>query len=243
MTRAAKQDRINATLERLTRANRDNSGHATGRQNAVGAVEGPAMDINAVMKGVTVGWLAQAFDMNHSTVKMKLRDCPPLRAHRNGFIYDIRVACSYLIKPRFDIDNFLKNATVADLPPKLTREYWGAKTARLAYEEEAGHLWRDEAVLELYSELLAMVKSEHQQWAQNLDQTTGLTDKQHVMLQAMVDDLDGKIHKRILTGLGRKKRGSVLQEERDREDAERDASRYVEDEEELSGEDLIASLV
>jgi len=245
MTRTQRrQETASATLARLAEANRKNVGIATGRGNAEGIHEGPAtMDIDAVMKGVTVGWLAQAFGMNFMTVKNKLRDCPPLRKYKNGFLYDIRIACSYLIKPRFDIENFIKNANVNDLPPKLTREYWGAKTARLQYEEEAGHLWRDEAVLTLYGELFAMVKSEHQQWAATLEKTVGLTDKQHLILQEMVDQLETKLHKQVLATLGRKKHKSVLQEDYDREAAERDAQIKTVEEDEEDMELLVESLV
>jgi hypothetical protein len=244
MTRAARQETASAILARLAEENRRNEGIAGGRRNARGIHEGPAtMEVDAVMKGVTVGWLAQAFGMNFMTVKNKLRDCPPLRKYKNGFLYDIRVACSFLIKPRFDIENFIKNANVSDLPPKLTREYWGAKTARLQYEEEAGHLWRDEAVLTLYGDLFATVKSEHQQWAATLEKTVGLTDKQHILLQEMVDQLEDKIHKQVLTVLGRKKHRSVLQEDIDRENAERQAQVKSLEEDEEDMEALVASLV
>lgn len=241
------QDRASAALERLTSQRRDDT-FATGRQNK-NHHEGPHMGIDAVMKGVTIGWLAQAMDMNHDQVKKKLRECPPLRAYKNGFIYDFKVAVSYLIKPRFDIEAYIKQATVNDLPPKLQKEYWGAKAARLEYEEQAGHLWRDENVLELYGEMFSMIKAEHQQWAANIEKEVGLTDKQQALLQAMVDQLQDKIHKRVLTTLGGKsgrKRKSVLEEEREREaaEAEKNASNYVEDDpEDETYEDLVASLV
>lgn len=243
MTAAAQkmQERAARALDMLTARKRDDT-VATGRQNK-DHHEGPQMDLDMVMKGVTIGWLAQAFGMNHQTVKTKLRNCPPLRALRNGFVYDIRVAVPYLIKPKFDIAEFLEQATAADLPPKLQREYWGAKQARLNYEEEAGHLWRSSKVMELYGKMFLLVKSTHQQWSAKLESTVGLSDAQIGILIKLVDELENSLHKEVLKQLALAKTGSVLDELKETEGEERDAvSEYVEDEE-MDEEALIASVV
>lgn len=243
MTAAAQklQDRASRALDMVVNKARSEQ-HATGRQNKDHA-EGPQMDLDMVMKGVTIGWLAQAFGINHQTAKNKLRNCPPLRAHRNGFVYDIRVAVPYLIKPKFDIAQFLEQATASDLPPKLQREYWGAKQARLNYEEEAGHLWRSSKVMELYGRMFLLIKSKHQQWAAALENTIGMTDAQIAVLTKLVDDLEKELHEEVMKQMALSKHGSVLSELNELEGEERDAvSEYVEDEEE-DEEALIASVV
>lgn len=236
------QERAAKAMELLTTRKREEEAFATGRQNK-NHHQGPHMDIDAVMKGVTIGWLAQAMDMNHDQVKKKLRECPPLRAYKNGYIYDFKVAVSYLVKPRFDIDAYLKQARIEDLPIRLQTEYWAAKNRRREYEENAGQLWRSEQVLEVLGEVFKMIKLALQLWSQNLESTAGLSDTQRKVLQKMVDKLQDDIYKRSVKIAGNRKTKSVLKEDLDAEALEEAVAatgEYVEDEDEDS---IIASVV
>lgn len=241
------QDRASKALDMLTAQSRGDQ-FATGRKNKDGH-EGPHLSLDHVMKGVTIGWLAQAFGLNHTQVKNKLRECPPLRAYRGGFVYDIRVAATYLVKPRFNIEEFIKHATVHDLPARLQKEFWGAKQARLSYEEEAGHLWRSDKVMEVYGKIFLLVKSMHQQWAAKLETTVGLSDAQLSLLTKLIDELQNELYKSSVKTIGdMAKNLSVLGEEKTEEDREKTLpeSNYVEDDPDWDAEDeeaLIASVV
>ena len=100
----------------------DKVAYARGRKND-GKPEKLDMDIDRVNKGVTISWLAQAFGMNPVTVKARLRKCPPMQRLRTGYLYDFRMAAPYLVKPVFDVKEYLKtNPEVADKIEQQVRE-------------------------------------------------------------------------------------------------------------------------
>ena len=124
----------------------DKVAYARGRKND-GKPEKLDMDIDRVNKGVTISWLAQAFGLNPVTVKARLRKCPPMQRLRTGYLYDFRMAAPYLVKPVFDVKEYLKTMRPEELPTKLQEKYWSALMRRIKYEERAGMLWRTERVL------------------------------------------------------------------------------------------------
>jgi len=235
MSAAAKlQDRAAKALDMLTTRSREENTFATGRANADHHL-GPHMGIDAVTKGVTVGWLAQAMDMNHDQVKKKLANCPPLRKYKNGFVYDFKIAVAYLIKPKFDIDSYIKQARIEDLPLRLQTEFWQAKNRRREYEEQAGRLWRSEQVFEVLGEVFQTIKYSTQLWSANLERTVGLSDVQRKLLQGMIDNLQSDLHAKLVGLAANKKTKSLLAEELEdeaREEAERAAAEAAHDQEE-----------
>jgi len=212
------QDRANKALDLITTRNREES-YATGRGNTE-FYKGPHMDIDNVMKGVTIGWLAQAFHFNHTQVKMKLRDCPPLYRKKEGFIYDIRVAVPYLIKPVFNIEEYIKNARIEDLPLRLQTEFWAASNKRREYEQAAGQLWRSEDVFEILGEVFQMMKNTLQLWASDLEREHGLTETQRKLLQGKVDALQDQLYQKLVTMAANPRTKSVRQLDADAEAAD-----------------------
>lgn len=236
MSPAAKlQERAAKALDHLTRQKREDEHFATGRKNKDHHL-GPHMDIDAVTKGVTVGWLAQAMDMNHDRVKKKLANCPPLRAFKNGYIYDFKIAVSYLIEPRFDIETYLKQARIEDLPLRLQTEFWNAKNKRREYEEQAGNLWRTEQVFEVLGDVFQTIKHTLQQWPSVIERTSGLNDTQRKLLQGLLDGMQEDMHTKLVKSAKAKKTSSLLQEELDAERQEEEqkaklaAARMADDE-------------
>lgn len=191
------QARAAKALDTLTQKRREET-YATGRKNNE-FYKGPHMELDAVMKGVTIGWLAQAFGINHTQAKNKLRDCPPLYRRKEGFIYDLRVAVPYLIKPVFNIEDYLKNASVEDLPLRLQTEFWAAMNKRREYEEATGHLWRSEDVFEVLGEVFQLMKNTMQLWSSDVERQTGLTDVQRGIIRDGVDRLQDQIYEKLVS--------------------------------------------
>jgi hypothetical protein len=155
-------------------------------------------DVSALHAGVTASWLAQAFRMDPKVVKVRLARCPPIKAYQRGFIYEFKTACEYLVTPKVDIEEYLKNAKIKELPTRLQSEYWQAMRSRQIWEKEAGELWPTENVLSVFSEVAGMLRSELQLWVDNLEQTVPVTAEQREFLAAEVHALQSRIYEKLV---------------------------------------------
>ena len=154
--------------------------------------------ISDVQHGVTVGTLAGIFGMDPTTVRKKLRDCAPILKRKAGYVYDLKVAAQYLVRPVFDAEQYLKSMKPSELPTHLQEAYWSAMTKRQQWEERAGQLWRNEAVLEVFGDVFQTIKFAMQLWPDNVERALGLTAEQRTMLTGMADALQNDIHKRLV---------------------------------------------
>lgn len=148
--------------------------------------------------GVTVSWLAEVFGMDPRDVKRKLADCPPLAARKAGYVYSIPMAARYLVKPAFDLKKMLATMKPADLPAQLQGEFWTARLRQQKWEENAGHLWRTEAVLEVLGKMFSTIKFSMQLWVDNLERSTAVSQEQRRLLVEMIDGLQNEIYQSLV---------------------------------------------
>jgi hypothetical protein len=193
--------RVEAALDRLTSVARHDAD--------VGA---PSMDMTDVFGGVTVGWLSKVFGMDPSDVKKRLADCPPLHRRKAGYVYSLPVAARYLVKPVFDAKKYLENMKPSELPTQLQKDFWSAQLARQKWEENAGHLWRTEAVIDVLGETFKTIKFTMQLWSDSVERVTGLTAEQKVLITQMVDGLQDDIYKSLVEDAKGRTTGSLLSE-------------------------------
>lgn len=170
------------------------------------------LNIADVQHGVTVGWLAQVFRMDPTTVKKKLRDCPPINRRKASYVYDLKVAAQYLVPPVFDVEQYLKTMKPSDLPTHLQEAYWSGMRKRQIWETEAGHLWRTEKVLEVLGEVFQQIKFAIQLWPDEVARASGLSDEQRIMLIGMGDALQKNIHSRLVAMPEKRRTPSTLAE-------------------------------
>jgi hypothetical protein len=214
------RERVNLRLEQDRQRKLDNQ-YAQGRKNE-DAYMGVEMDVGAVHRGVSVSWLSQVFDKNPATIKKLLADCPPLHRRKAGYIYDLKQAASYLITPNVDVNKLIQSMRPEDLPVKLQDKYWAAKSRRLKYEENAGHLWRTERVQFVVGEMFQSIKFAIQLWADRIDRQVGLTSEQRAILYGMADDLQDQIYLKVSKLSSESATPSVLGEDPDEEEDEDD---------------------
>lgn len=157
-----------------------------------------ATDATEITRGVTVGWLSQVFRMDPHTVKKRLADCPPTFRRKSGYLYDIRQASAYLVKPVFDVVKYLNNMKPSELPPQLQREFWDSQLKRQLWEERAGDLWRTSKVLEVFSDTFLLMKSTMQLWAEDVEREVGLSIEQRAVLVRLTDELQNEIQQKLL---------------------------------------------
>lgn len=156
-----------------------------------------AVDIHG---GVAVGWLSEVFNLDPKTVRKRLADCPPISTSAQGPRYSLPQAASYLVKPVFDVNKYLKTMKPEELPPQLQVAYWDMMLKRQKWEEQAGDLWRTAQVRDIFAEVFMTTKSAMQLWSEDLERTTGLSPEQRAVLVRQVDALQEELHKLLIEG-------------------------------------------
>ncbi len=152
-------------------------------------VDGRSGVVDRIEEGVTVSWLAKHFLMDPSTVRRKLAGCPALRKKTSGAVYSLPEAAAYLVRPKFDVEAYVRNMKPQDLPPALQQGYWAAQVARQKWEMQAQHLWATDDVLNIFGDVFKRVKLATQLWPETLERMTGLSDEQRDILVAQIDVL------------------------------------------------------
>lgn len=168
--------------------------------------------VEDMLKGVTVSWFAQVFGMDPKTVKQRLADCPPLHKRKAGYVYHLPTACRYLVPPALSTEQFVKNMKPSDLPTAFQQTFWDAALKRQKWEENAGQLWRTDRVREVLGQTFQTMKFTMQLWADTLEQQTGLSSEQRLLLTKMVDGLQEEIYKALVEQASKGKTGPQKEE-------------------------------
>lgn len=177
--------------------------------------------VHDVLKGVSVPWLCQAFNMSRTQVEKKLENCPILRrAGANGKIYELPVAAAYLVKPKMSIEQYIASIDAKELPERLRREFWTARLQEQKWRQKAGELWDSQDVIAVFGEVFKLIKNQSQLWGDTLETTVGLSDEQRLLLVDLVEDLMGKIFDQLTSLKEGKMTPSQLAEVDEEEDVE-----------------------
>lgn len=155
--------------------------------------------VHDLQRGVTTTWLAQAFDVKRSQIEKRLARCPVERTGQNNArIYDFATAVQYLVKPRVNLEEYLKSLSPKDLPEQLTNEYWGARLKEQRARQNAGDLWRTEDVIGAFAGVFKVIKDTAILWPDQIMETTSITEDQRDILDEAVADLLGKVGDMVL---------------------------------------------
>lgn len=144
---------------------------------------------NKLYQGVSLAWLAGFCRMNFQTVKKRLGDCPTLSGKNGQELYDPMEALSRLVKPKFDIGEYIRNMNPNELPPMLRKEYWDAAKKQIEVEQLQGELWRTEDVHGMVSDAFKVIKNQMQVWIDDVERECPITPEQYQVLNERVDAL------------------------------------------------------
>lgn len=157
-------------------------------------------DVHTVLGGVSVPWLMKAFRMGRGTVEKKLRGCQPIgHGKHNTPLYDLPEAASYLVKPRVDMEEYLRSLKPDNLPERLRESYWSAKLKEQRWREKAGDLWRTSDVLTVFGDVLQKMRTRLQLLPDAIEREAGLDEKQFAASRTAVDKIQDEIYQELQT--------------------------------------------
>ena len=124
----------------------------TGRTNNDTAVHGLIYD------GASINQIAAMFGMANTEVAGKLRSLAPAGVRSGYPIYAVKEAAEYLLKPRVDIEKYIRKVGMKDLPTTLQKDLWTALNGQLKFEEAQGAVFRAERISLTLSEVFKTVR-------------------------------------------------------------------------------------
>ena len=171
-----------------------------------------SLDMTDIERGVSITWLAYAFHMDKNTVKRRIAPLEPIGKKLGHPVYAMRQAAAYLIQPKVDIADWIKKLRPNDLPPLLQETFWAAALKRQKWEENAGDLWRTEAILDVFGELAMSIKSQVQLWVENVDRNHNISPEIRKAITDQSDNLLAEIHNILIEAPSKKRTENQLSE-------------------------------
>ena len=140
-----------------------------------------------IYEGVSIAQLCAIFGMQNKTVSKRLAALKPKGERDRHPIYELKEAARYLVEPIYNPEEVIQRMNHRDLPPMLLKEYWTGQRAKQQFEEQAGHLWRTESVIEHVGEAFKTIRMSLLLLGDSVERETAFTDRQRSILSQLVD--------------------------------------------------------
>jgi hypothetical protein len=153
--------------------------------------------VQALRRPVTIKTLATIFDHDVQTITTRLIDCP-FTEKSGRKLYEFKEACSYIIKPKMTITQFVKTLNVVDLPPQVNKAFWDGQRSRVKYMIEAQEAWQTDDVLDVFGKTFMTIKDWTTTLVEMLRERAHMTDEQTEIVEQACDDLRSQLRAKLL---------------------------------------------
>lgn len=135
----------------------------------------------------TMSQIAKLFRTDAKTLPERMHGVVS-KGKRNGYrVYSIAEAAGRLVKPGYEIEEFIRQMSPQEMPPLLQKEYWNGQNARLKHEKELGNLWPTEDVVEFAAVLCQGVRQALILAVDDIDREEGFTSGQRKAFRRIMD--------------------------------------------------------
>lgn len=141
--------------------------------------------------GANLSQLGSLFRMDHRVLVEKLTKggCKPTGVRNGVDIYAVHEVAPYLVKPAYDIEEYVKRMHHNDLPKHLTKEFWAGLRSRQDYMQKAGDLWATARVVEVIGGIMKLIKMSARLTADQVHRQSELTDRQRQLVRSQLDSM------------------------------------------------------
>lgn len=131
--------------------------------------------------------LAGLFKRDPKNMTRHLDGLAPAGERRGFKVYRIDEAAQRLVKPGYEVEEYLRRMHPSDLPNLLSKEFWNGQRARQAFEENEGDLWRTPEMLAVFAEACQTIRTSMLLFRDALEREETLTEEQSVTVQQLID--------------------------------------------------------
>lgn len=167
----------------------------------------------ALMRPVSISFLCDIWGMDRSTVIKRLAPLPPVSSHRgNTPLYNFRQAAQYLVSPKVDVAEFIRNMGLNDLPMSLQKDVWDAKLKQQKWAVNAGELWKTTDVVEVLGDTFQRIKTTTQLWVEQIAEDGEVPETVRETLMGLVDGLNRDIYESLVVMVKERKTPAQIAE-------------------------------
>lgn len=135
----------------------------------------------------TMSQIAKLFGTDAKTLPQRMKGIVSV-GRRNGYkVYNIAEAASRLVKPGYEIEQYIRQMSPQELPPLLNKEFWNGQRARTAFEKEMGNLWPTADVVELLGVTGQGIRQVLLLAVDDVDREESFTDGQRKVFRRIID--------------------------------------------------------
>lgn len=136
----------------------------------------------------TMTQLAQMFHTDSKTLPKRMRGLQSCGTNKRGHkVYLIREAATRIVRPGYEIEEYIRQMSPQELPPLLSKEYWNGQNARIKFEETVGNLWPTEKVIEAFSAGLAALRMTILLILDTVERERSLNEEQRDIIRRVMD--------------------------------------------------------
>lgn len=172
-----------------------------------------------IFDGVTKSQMVDVFKMDARTINRRLAvsDVIP-SGKRNGYdIYHIRDVAPWLLPPKMDMEQYIRNMNPQDLPKMLSKEFWNGMKARQDYRLREQELWETPEVHACLSEMVQVMVMSSRTIEDQVDRLAELSPKQRELVRSCIRSLMDSLRETALSHFKERK------EEKEKEAEDKDA--------------------
>ena len=151
-----------------------------------------------IFDGMNLSQLGVCFRMDHRVLQEKLHGVKPSGMRNGAATWQVHEVAPYLVKPIYDIEEYIKRMNHADLPKHLTKEFWAGLRSKQEYELKAGDLWPTAKVVQEVGDLLKLVKMSVLLMGDTVERSTELTERQRNIIKSLTDGMLKELHRTVL---------------------------------------------
>lgn len=141
-----------------------------------------------IYQGITLSQATYIFAMDLRDIKGKIQGkVKPCGERRQNPIYQIRDLAPYLVKPAYDIEEYIERMSKADLPTALSKEFWAGQRSKQLYEIAAAELWPTAKVVEAVSTLFKTIRMSLLLTREAVERETEVSPRQREIITRLID--------------------------------------------------------
>lgn len=151
-----------------------------------------------MFNGMNLSELGRLFHMDHRVLVEKLHGIKPSGRRGNANTYLVHEVAPYLVKPLYDIEEYIKRMNHSELPKMVSKEFWAGLRARQEYRMKEGELWETASVVAAVGELYKLVKMNLVLMVDAIGRSTEMSDRQIGIVRGLTDGALADLRQNII---------------------------------------------
>lgn len=136
----------------------------------------------------TMTQIAQMFGTDSKSLPKRMHGIQSAGTNKRGHkVYSIAEAATRIVRPGYEIEEYIRQMSPQELPPLLSKEYWNGQNARIKFEEQMGRLWPTDRVVECFGAGLSALRMAILLIQDGVEREDVLTEEQRQVIQRLMD--------------------------------------------------------